>query len=108
MNRDEVSVEHDTPLTLLDFPRDHHDLTGAKKGCNRGECGTCTVLADGRRVNGCMILLAELDSAEVTTVEGRAAQGELHPVQHAGGHWRRGALRQAQASTAVTRRSSAT
>jgi xanthine dehydrogenase YagT iron-sulfur-binding subunit len=83
VNREEMSVEHDTRLTLLDFLRDRHELTWAKKGCNRGECGTCTVLVDGRRVNGCMILLAELDRADVTTVEGLAPQGELHPVQHA-------------------------
>lgn len=83
VNREEMSVEHDTRLTLLDFLREHQDLTGAKKGCNRGECGTCTVLVDGRRVNGCMILLADLDGAEVTTVEGLAPQGALHPVQHA-------------------------
>jgi xanthine dehydrogenase YagT iron-sulfur-binding subunit len=83
VNSDEIAVEHDTRLTLLDFLRERQELTGAKKGCNRGECGTCTVLVDGRRVNGCMILLAELDGAEVTTVEGLAPQGELHPVQQA-------------------------
>lgn len=83
VNGEDVSVEHDTRVTLLDFLREDQGLTGAKKGCNRGECGTCTVLVDGRRVNACMILLAELDGAEVTTVEGLAAGDRLHPVQSA-------------------------
>jgi xanthine dehydrogenase YagT iron-sulfur-binding subunit len=63
--------------------REQLDLTGAKKGCDRGECGACTVLLDGRRVNGCMVLAAAADGRDVTTVEGLAANGELHAVQKA-------------------------
>jgi xanthine dehydrogenase YagT iron-sulfur-binding subunit len=73
----------DARVTLLDLLREHLDLTGAKKGCNRGECGACTVMLDGRRVNGCMVLAAAADGREVTTVEGLAADGRLHPVQRA-------------------------
>ena len=69
--------------TLLDLLREHLDLTGAKKGCNRGECGACTVLLDGRRVNGCMVLAAAADGGEVTTVEGLGEPDALHPVQRA-------------------------
>jgi xanthine dehydrogenase YagT iron-sulfur-binding subunit len=73
----------DARISLLDLLRERLDLTGAKKGCNRGECGACTVLLDGRRVNGCMVLAAAADEREVTTVEGLASDGELHPVQRA-------------------------
>ena len=73
----------DVRVSLLDLLREHLDLTGAKKGCNRGECGACTVLLDGRRVNACMVLAAAADGREVTTVEGLAADGELHAVQKA-------------------------
>jgi xanthine dehydrogenase YagT iron-sulfur-binding subunit len=73
----------DARVSLLDLLREHLDLTGAKKGCNRGECGACTVLLDGRRVNGCMVLAAAVDGREVTTVEGLAATAELHAVQRA-------------------------
>jgi xanthine dehydrogenase YagT iron-sulfur-binding subunit len=73
----------DARVSLLDLLREHLDLTGAKKGCNRGECGACTVLLDGRRVNGCMVLAAAADGREVTTVEGLATNGELHAVQKA-------------------------
>jgi xanthine dehydrogenase YagT iron-sulfur-binding subunit len=73
----------DARVSLLDLLREHLDLTGTKKGCNRGECGACTVLLDGRRVNGCMVLAAAVDGREVTTVEGLAANGELHAVQKA-------------------------
>jgi xanthine dehydrogenase YagT iron-sulfur-binding subunit len=73
----------DVRTSLLDLLRERLDLTGAKKGCNRGECGACTVLLDGRRVNGCMVLGAAADGQEVTTVEGLADGEELHPVQRA-------------------------
>jgi xanthine dehydrogenase YagT iron-sulfur-binding subunit len=73
----------DARTTLLDMLREHLDLTGAKKGCNRGECGACTVLLDGRRVNGCMVLAAAVDGREVTTVEGLGEPDALHPVQRA-------------------------
>jgi xanthine dehydrogenase YagT iron-sulfur-binding subunit len=73
----------DTRTTLLDLLREHLDLTGAKKGCNFGECGACTVHLNGRRVNGCMVLAASVEGGEVTTIEGLAEKGKLHPVQQA-------------------------
>ncbi len=74
----------DPRTTLLDWLRESLDLTGAKKGCNRGECGACTVHLDGRRVNACMVLAASCDGRDVTTIEGLAApDGALHPVQQA-------------------------
>ena len=70
--------------TLLDWLRDEIGLTGAKKGCNEGACGTCTVLVDGRRMNGCLTLVVQCDGLEITTVEGLAADdGTLSPVQQA-------------------------
>ncbi len=69
--------------TLLDALRDHLDLTGTKKGCDHGQCGACTVLIDGRRINSCLTLAVMKDGAEVTTVEGLARDGVLHPVQQA-------------------------
>jgi xanthine dehydrogenase YagT iron-sulfur-binding subunit len=73
----------DARVSLLDLLREHLDLTGAKKGCNHGECGACTVLLDGRRVNGCMVLAAAADGREVVTIEGLASDGQLHAVQRA-------------------------
>jgi xanthine dehydrogenase YagT iron-sulfur-binding subunit len=73
----------DARVTLLDLLREHLDLTGAKKGCNHGECGACTVLLDGRRVNGCLVLAAAADGREVVTVEGLANDEQLHAVQRA-------------------------
>jgi xanthine dehydrogenase YagT iron-sulfur-binding subunit len=73
----------DVRVSLLDLLREHLGLTGAKKGCNRGECGACTVLLDGRRVNGCMVLAVAADGRDVTTVEGLADGEELHAVQRA-------------------------
>ena len=69
--------------TLLDALRDHLDLTGTKKGCDHGQCGACTVLVDGRRINSCLTLAVMKDGAEVTTVEGLATDGVLHPLQQA-------------------------
>lgn len=70
-------------MTLLDFLRERLGLTGTKKGCNRGECGSCTLLVDDRRVNACMILVASLSGRRVTTIEGLADGDALHPVQRA-------------------------
>jgi xanthine dehydrogenase YagT iron-sulfur-binding subunit len=69
--------------TLLDALRDHLDLTGTKKGCDHGQCGACTVLVDGRRVNSCLTLAVMKDGANVTTIEGLAREGVLHPLQQA-------------------------
>jgi xanthine dehydrogenase YagT iron-sulfur-binding subunit len=70
-------------VTLLDALRERIGLTGSKKGCDRGQCGACTVLADGRRINSCLALAASYDGAEITTVEGLARGDELHPLQAA-------------------------
>ena len=69
--------------TLLDLLREHLELTGTKKGCNFGECGACTVHLDGRRVNSCLVLAAATEGRDVTTIEGLAENGKLHPVQQA-------------------------
>ena len=69
--------------TLLDALRDHLDLTGTKKGCDHGQCGACTVLVDGRRVNSCLTLAVMKDGANVITIEGLASEGVLHPLQQA-------------------------
>jgi xanthine dehydrogenase YagT iron-sulfur-binding subunit len=69
--------------TLLDALRDHLYLTGTKKGCDHGQCGACTVLVDGRRVNSCLTLAVMKDGTNVTTIEGLAREGVLHPLQQA-------------------------
>src|SRR6201984_1525687 len=73
----------DPRVSLLDLLREHLDLTGAKKGCNHGECGACTVLPAGRRLNGWMVLAAAADGREVVSVEGLASGEQLHAVQRA-------------------------
>jgi xanthine dehydrogenase YagT iron-sulfur-binding subunit len=70
-------------VTLLDALREHLDLTGTKKGCDHGQCGACTVLIDGRRVVSCLTLAVMQDGASVTTIEGIAKDGTLHPLQQA-------------------------
>jgi xanthine dehydrogenase YagT iron-sulfur-binding subunit len=69
--------------TLLDALRDRLNLTGTKKGCDHGQCGACTVLIEGRRVNSCLTLAVMKDGANVTTIEGLAKNGALHPLQQA-------------------------
>ncbi len=69
--------------SLLDLLRERLDLTGTKKGCDHGQCGACTVLIDGKRVLSCLTLAVMRDGAEVTTIEGLATDGELHPLQRA-------------------------
>ena len=77
-----LRLDHRT--TLLDALREHLGLTGTKKGCDHGQCGACTVLIDGRRVNSCLLLAVMAREAEITTIEGLAApDGELHPLQAA-------------------------
>ncbi len=78
-------VELEDPrVTLLDLLRERLHLTGTKKACDRGQCGACTVLLDGRRINACLVLAAGQDGADVLTIEGLAgASGDLHPVQAA-------------------------
>ncbi|WP_410668084.1 2Fe-2S iron-sulfur cluster-binding protein [Amycolatopsis sp. cmx-4-68] len=79
------TVTVDNRTSLLDLLREHLGLTGTKKGCDAGACGACTVLVDGRRVNGCLTLAVRLEGAEVTTIEGLApaGNGPLHPLQQA-------------------------
>src|SRR5258706_8353484 len=80
--RREVELE-DPRVTLLDLLRERLDLTGTKKGCDRGQCGACTVLVDGRRINSCLSLAVSLDGADVLTIEGISRGDLLHPVQAA-------------------------
>jgi xanthine dehydrogenase YagT iron-sulfur-binding subunit len=89
VNGAEHVLELDHRTTLLDALREHLHLTGTKKGCDHGQCGACTVLLDGERVNSCLLLAVAAEDAEVTTVEGlggpaEGAEGtDLHPVQQA-------------------------
>lgn len=73
----------DPRSTLLDVLRERLDLTGTKKGCDQGQCGACTVLVGGRRVLSCLTLAVMQDGASITTIEGLATDGVLHPVQQA-------------------------
>ena len=83
INGEEHRLTVDVRTTLLDLLREHVGLTGAKKGCDHGQCGACTILLDGRRANACLALAVAHDGAELTTVEGLAGDGELHPLQAA-------------------------
>ena len=78
------TIDLDDPrLTLLDLLRERLHLTGTKKGCDRGQCGACTVLVEGRRINSCLALAISHDGADVLTIEGVAQGASLHPVQEA-------------------------
>ena len=76
-------VELDPRTTLLDLLREHLGLSGAKKGCDHGQCGACTVHIDGRRVNACLTLAMQAEGSRIVTIEGLARGEELHPVQAA-------------------------
>jgi aerobic-type carbon monoxide dehydrogenase small subunit (CoxS/CutS family) len=82
--------EIDVRRTLLEVLRETFGLTGTKKGCNEGECGTCTVLLDGKPVASCLVLAVEAQGRSIETVEGLAQDGELHPLQQA--FWEHGAF----------------
>ncbi|MFG6463979.1 aldehyde dehydrogenase iron-sulfur subunit PaoA [Roseateles sp. DXS20W] len=77
------TVDVDTRTTLLDLLREQLQLTGTKKGCDHGQCGACTVLLDGRRINSCLMLAVMAPGARVTTIEGLGEPGRLHPLQAA-------------------------
>jgi carbon-monoxide dehydrogenase small subunit len=83
VNGEERSVEGFAMARLLDVLREQLHLTGTKEGCGEGECGACTVIIDGQIVNSCLVPLAQVSGAEITTIEGVAANGELHAVQQA-------------------------
>lgn len=83
INAEERAVELDSRTTLLDALRNHLGLTGSKKGCDHGQCGACTVLVNGRRINACLTLAAMHEGDEITTIEGLAEGEELHPMQAA-------------------------
>jgi xanthine dehydrogenase YagT iron-sulfur-binding subunit len=78
------TIELDDPrVTLLDLLRERLQLTGTKKGCDRGQCGACTIIVEGRRINSCLALALSHDGADVRTIEGVARGDRLHPVQEA-------------------------
>ena len=77
------ALELDTRTTLLDALREHLHLTGTKKGCDHGQCGACTVIADGRRINACLSLAVMHDGGQVTTIEGLGTPQNMHPLQAA-------------------------
>ena len=83
VNGVEARLEVAPWTSLLDALRDRLDLTGTKKGCDHGQCGACTVLVDGRRINSCLTLAVMKDGAQVITIEGLSADGALHPLQQA-------------------------
>jgi xanthine dehydrogenase YagT iron-sulfur-binding subunit len=77
------TLDLDTRTTLLDALREHWKLTGTKKGCDHGQCGACTVIVEGRRINSCLSLAVMHDGDEITTIEGLGKPGDLHPMQAA-------------------------
>lgn len=84
LNEKLCSLTVDDPrVTLLDLLRERLGLIGAKKGCDRGQCGACTVLVDGRRINACLALAVTMNGRTISTIEGLAKEGTLHPVQAA-------------------------
>ncbi len=83
VNGHEHHLTLDTRTTLLDALREHMDLTGSKKGCDHGQCGACTILLNGRRINSCLSLAVMHDGDAITTIEGLGQPGNLHPLQAA-------------------------
>ena len=83
VNGKTISAEVEARTTLLDFLRERLHLTGTKKGCNEGACGTCTVLIDGKRMNACLTLAVQCAGREIVTIEGVGSIDTLHPVQQA-------------------------
>ena len=83
INGAERHLDADARTTLLDALRNHLDLPGTKKGCDHGQCGACTVIVDGRRINACLALACMHDGCEITTIEGLGAPGDLSPLQAA-------------------------
>jgi len=83
VNGDEHEVWVEPHRTLLDVLRDEIGQTGTNRGCNQGDCGACTVIMDGKAVNSCLVLAVDADGARVTTIEGIAPNGALHPIQQA-------------------------
>jgi aerobic-type carbon monoxide dehydrogenase small subunit (CoxS/CutS family) len=81
VNGNRVEAEVDSRVTLAEFLREELGLTGTKVGCNRGECGSCTVILDGNAVYSCTVLAVEAEGGKVLTIEGLAEKGKLHPLQ---------------------------
>ncbi|NMG10444.1 (2Fe-2S)-binding protein [Brasilonema sp. UFV-L1] len=83
INGTEYNLQIDPCVTLLDVLREYTGLTGTKKGCDHGQCGACTILVDGYRINSCLTLAVSYDGEQITTIEGLAEGEDLHPVQEA-------------------------
>jgi len=83
INGSTETLSSDARVSLLDYVRDHLQLSGTKKGCNQGACGACTVLVDGERILSCLALAIQYEGRSVTTIEGLATNGALHPLQQA-------------------------
>jgi xanthine dehydrogenase YagT iron-sulfur-binding subunit len=83
VNGSSRTLDLDTRTTLLDALREHMHLTGTKKGCDHGQCGACTVIVDGQRINSCLTLAVMHEGSSVTTIEGLGTPGNLHPLQAA-------------------------
>jgi xanthine dehydrogenase YagT iron-sulfur-binding subunit len=83
INGRQYALDLDPRTTLLDALREHLALTGTKKGCDHGQCGACTVIVDGRRINSCLTLAVMHDGASITTIEGLGTPEDLHPLQAA-------------------------
>jgi xanthine dehydrogenase YagT iron-sulfur-binding subunit len=83
VNGKDYALELDPRTTLLDALREHLHLTGSKKGCDEGQCGACTVIVEGRRINSCLTLAVMHDGDQITTIEGLGTPATLHPMQHA-------------------------